>query len=199
MDSGDTKRDPEPEKTRPPVSALRYDTPFELYAGLPQIKDLTQNRPREGESGLDFLHRLASSTTPEEAITYTAFAARPKMAIWWGYECLRLMPEELSAADREIMEMVAYWTANPVNDVRFKTMKAALFAPVHSPAVHLGLAVGWSGGPIAPNDPAPVPISRGPRAINSAVLSMLAKSDLSRRSVILARFIDQAAALFRVY
>ena len=63
----------------------------------------------------------------------------------------------------------------------------------------LALAVGWSGGQIAPNDPAPVPIWRAPRSINSAVLSCLSKVDLDRRSVLLARFIDLSANLFRVY
>lgn len=189
----------EGEKTRPPVSALRFATPFELYAELPQIRDLTQHRPRETEEGLAYLARLRSSTTPEEAVTFTAFAARPKMAVWWAYECLRSMPEELSREDRELMERVALWTGNPEHQNRYEVMRMALFAPRRTPAVFLGLAVGWSGGQIAPNDPAPVPPFRTPRAINTAVLSCLARADLSRRSIRLARFIDLAQTLFQVY
>ena len=189
----------EPDKTQPPVSALRYDTPQELYTHMPSLAQMTQHRPREGEDALDFLYRLRGSTTPEEVVTFTAYAALPKMAIWWSYECLRQASDDLSPADRAMMELVATWTTYPDNENRYRTMKAALYAPVRSPAVYLGLAVGWSGGAVAPNDPAPVPAYRTPRAINTAVLSCLAGSDLSRRPVRLARFIEQAVSLFRIY
>lgn len=68
----------EPEKTQPPLSALRYATPAELYVAMPAVAQLTQHRPRESEEGIDFLMRLRASTTPEEAVTFTAFAALPK-------------------------------------------------------------------------------------------------------------------------
>jgi hypothetical protein len=187
------------DKTRPPVSALRYETPFELYAAMPAIKDLTQHRPREDEEALSFLRRLRSTTTPEEAVTYAAFAARPKMSIWWCYECLRTMPEELTNEDRALLELIAVWTTNPETENRYTVMKASLFAPRRTPSVLLGLAVGWSGNQIAPNDPAPVAPHRTPRAISSSVLSCLAKSNLQRRPIHLARFIDLAEALFKVY
>lgn len=189
----------EREKTRPPMGALRYETPVDLYAAIPQVAELTQHRPREGEDALEFLARLRSSTTPEEAVTYTAFAALPQMAVWWGHECLRTMPDLLDARDREMMEMIAGWTARPTTDMRHQIMRVALWAPARSPAVMLGLAVGWSGGSIAPNDPAPVPIFRAPRSINSAILSCLAKVDLARRPIHLARIINMAESLYRIY
>ncbi|MEM8849587.1 MAG: hypothetical protein AAGE03_06070 [Pseudomonadota bacterium] len=157
-----------------------------------------QHRPREGEESIDFLQRLRASTTPEEAVTFTAFAALPQMGVWWGYESLRSMPDAIGARDRELMELIAAWIATPTDDLRHRIMQAALFAPARTPAVMLGLAVGWSGGSIAPSDPAPVPIYRGPRSLNSAVLSSLAKMPLSRRSVHLARVISLAESLYRV-
>ena len=187
------------EKTQPPVSALRCDTPSDLYQTMPQLGRLIQNRPQEGEDGLSFLMRLRASTTPEDAVTFAAFAAQPKMAIWWGYECLRLAGDELSHDDRRMMELIATWTAYPGDEYRFRTASAALFSPKRSPAVFLGLAVAWSGGAIAPNDPAPVPQHRAPRAINSAVLSCLSQASLAERPVRLARFIDLAAPLFRSF
>lgn len=190
-DSGD--------KTQPPVSALRYETPHELYSEIPQIKRLLQHRPREDEDSMAFLSRLRSSTTPEEAVTYTAFAARPKMAIWWGYECVRNLPDDLSETDRALMEKVATWTTYPDAQNRYNAMQMALWQTPRTPAVLLAMAVGWSGGPLSPNDPAPIPNWRTPRSVNSAVLSCLSKVDLDQRSVLLARFIDLSAALFRVY
>ena len=187
------------EKTRPPMGSLRFETPQELFLKLPQIAELTQQRPRPGEDALAFLGRLRSSTTPEEAVTYTAFAALPQMAVRWGYECLRLMADHLDPMERPMMEMVAAWLAHPSTNLRQRIAREALWAPSRSPSVLLGLAVAWSGGPVAPNDPMPAPLFRAPRSVNSAVLSCLARADLNRRSVYLARFIDMAETLFRVY
>jgi len=97
----------EDDKTRPPSASLRYQELADLYAGIPQIADATQQRPRPTESTYDFMWRLRRSETPEDGITLTAFAFTPKIAIWWGHECLRTMPEALTAADHHFMQGVA--------------------------------------------------------------------------------------------
>jgi len=176
---------------------LRCESPGALFLAIPQIAEMVQLRPHDGETTAEFLWRLRSSTTPEEAVTYTCFAVMPQMAIWWGYECLRLLPEQIEPRDRPFLENIAAWTSSPTQDRRFLLMREALFAPFRSPSVMLALAVGWSGGPLAPNDPMPVPLHRAPRSINAAVLSCLARADLSRRSVLLARFISMAETLYR--
>jgi hypothetical protein len=186
------------ETTRPPSSTMRYSTPFELYAGFPEVKNLTLHRPREGDSVSDYMARLRGSTTPEEAVTFTAFAAQPAMAIWWAYGCLRTMADTLSPEDRGMMEMIAMWSGNPDNTNRWRVMKSALYAPKLTPVGYLGLAVGWSGGSVAPNDPAPVPSWRTPKAVNTAVLSSIAHISLQERSRSLARFIDLAGKMFEV-
>ena len=189
----------ESETTRPPQSCLRYESPVELYANIPQIAQLTQQRPRDEEGTLAFLARLRSSTTPEEAVTFTAFAALPKMAIWWGYQCVRTTMTEPRPEDKLLMDLVATWTRSPGDENRYRAIRSALWEPRRSPAVFLALAVGWSGGPIAPHDLAPVPVHRAPRAINSAILSSLATISLRERPGHLARFIDEAVSLFRVH
>ncbi len=188
----------EAEKTQPPVSHLRFNTPEELYINMPQIQNFTQHKPRENEGYFDFINRVKSSTTPEEVLTLTAFAAQPKMAVWWAYECLRTMPEFLKEADRELFKLVADWTSYPDAENRYRAMKVALWAPKTTPTVFLALAVGWSGGQFAPNDPAKIPPWRTPRAINSAVLSCLAQASLDRRTFYLARFIELTNSLFRI-
>ncbi|MFQ1701976.1 DUF6931 family protein [Loktanella agnita] len=187
------------EKTRPPAVATRYETLADLYAAIPQLADVTQQRPRAGDEALPYLMRLRQSTTPEEAVTFTAFAIQPKLAIWWGHECLRVMPDALTAVDRQMMELVAGWIGRPDTAMRHHVAREALWASAKSPGVHLALAVAWSGGSLAPNDPAPVHPSRAPRAINTAILSCLARAELSRRPIFLARFIDMAESLFKVY
>ncbi|WP_308916521.1 DUF6931 family protein [Jannaschia sp. LMIT008] len=185
------------DKTRPPVDALRYRMPRDLYAALPELAELTQHRPRGEEDAQAYLARLRSSTTPEDAVTFTAFAAVPHMAIWWGYESLRELPQAVGPRDRDLMGLVAAWTSTPTDDLRHRTMQRALFAPARSPAVMLGLAVGWSGGSIAPMDTAPVPPARAPRSIASAILSALARAPSGRRSVHLAGVIAVAETICR--
>lgn len=99
--------------TRPPVAILRHPTPQALFAAIPQIAQIVRRTPQDGEAVLDFLIRLRGSSTPEEAVSFTAFAVQPKMAIWWGYECLRGLPQRLDAADRAMLEAVAIWTQHP--------------------------------------------------------------------------------------
>lgn len=189
----------EPDKTKPPFARLRFETPFELYRAMPQVAQLTQHRPKEDEDLVTFLNRLRSSATPEEAITFAAFAAQPKMAIWWGYECLRQAADDLNKGERQMMEFVANWTQFPDDENRYRAMQMGLYAPIRTPAVYLCLAVGWSGGPIAPNDPAGVPPHRTPRAINTAVLSCLARANLQERPKRLEGFTDQAVSMLTVY
>lgn len=185
-------------ETQAPSATLRYATPSELYGHFPEVKTLTLHRPREGETVQAYMYRLRGSTTPEETITFTAFAAQPAMAIWWAYGCLRTMADSLSPEDRGLMELIATWSGNPDNTNRWRVMKSALYAPKLTPVGHLGLAVGWSGGSIAPNDPAPVPAWRTPKSINTAVLSSIAHVSLQERSRSMARFIDLAGKMFDV-
>ena len=185
--------------TRPPSTALRKSTPAELFAEIPEIRSMMTHRPREGESLRAFMVRLRDGATPEEVVTFTAFAAQPAMAIWWAYSCLRELADIMSPEDRGLMELIAAWSGNPDHASRWRVMKAGLYAPAPSPVVQLALAVGWSGGAIAPNDPAPVPAWRTPRAVNTAVLSGIAQVSLEERQRRLARFIDLAGKMFEVY
>jgi hypothetical protein len=195
----------EGEKTRPPtqmsaqVSVLRYPTPHELYGAMPQLRNLTQLRPREDESSLEFLARLQASPTPEETVTFAAFAAVPRVAVWWGYECLRNLRADFTPHDRELLDHIAQWSSSGDTHLRYEIMKVALFAERRTAAVMLGLAVGWSGAQIAPNDPSPVPPHRTPRAVNAAVLSALAQCQLANRPHHLLRLVRMAEQLFRAY
>lgn len=178
---------------------LRDAAPSELFVTIPQLGDLIKLRPRTDENGLRFLARLRASTTPEEAVTFTAFAAIPSAAAGWSYECLRLMADHLQPQERELMQHIANWLSEPTTRLRHEIMREALWAPNRSPSVLLALGVGWSTGSPTPNDPDRSPPHKTPVALNSAVLSCLARAELSRRSFYLARFLDMAEALFRAY
>lgn len=195
IDDGEKTQPP----TQPPVSALRYATPYELYANLPQLLNVTQLRPQDNETNVDFLNRLYQSQTPEEAVTFTAFAARPRMSVWWGYECLRSLRSDFSMADRDMLERIANWSTSGDNELRYAIMKTALFAERRTATMVLGLAAGWSGAQVAPNDPTPIPPHRTPGAVNAAILSALAQCQLANRPQHITKLVRLAESLFCAY
>jgi len=195
----ESKPNTEQDKTVPSSEALRFDSPSELYRRIPEIAGFTKHRPEEGEEPGSFLERLRASTTPEDAVTYSTFAATPLNAIALGVEAIRITLLDLSADDLHLLAWITQWLDHPSPENRWRVMQAALFAPRRSAVVYIGLAVGWSGGALAPNDPVTVPPWRAPKAVNAAILRAIGQVGLEQRSVSLARVLDLAAGLFRVY
>ena len=187
------------DQTVPPMRTLRYDRPVDLYREMPEVSGFTKHRPTDEEDAYGFLERLRASTTPEDAITYASFACTPKVAIQFGMDAIRITLPDLPPDEMQLMSWVSQWLDHPSTENRWRTLQVALFAPRRSPAVYLGLAVGWSGGPLAPNDPVSVPEWRTPRAVNAAVLRSIGQVGFEQRSVALARVLDLGAGLFRVY
>lgn len=180
----------------PPL--LRFDSPQALFAAIPYIRRLTTLRPRAGEENAGFLTRLRTSPTPEEAVTFAAFALSPAAAVCWGYECLRLMAEHLDPSERPMMERIAGWIAHPADRRRQDLLARALSSATAGPSVQLGLAAGWSGGALAQDDPREPEIWRCPEAVNNAVLGCLARAGVSRRSCYLSWFADMSDSLIQV-
>ena len=192
-------KEPEQDQTIPPLRALRIDRPTDLFQNVPEIAKFIQQHPSEDEDALSYFERLRRSPIPEEAITYTAFAAEPGVAISWTIEAIRFITPNLSADDTALMEQIERWFHDPKADNRWRVMQAALYAPRRTGTVNLGLAVGWSGGALAPNDPVTVPAWRSARAANAAILRALGEVEQAHRAENLARVLDLAAGMFRVY
>ena len=142
---------------------------------------------------------LRASQTPEDAVTFTAFALQPKAAVQWGLDSVLSVQGDLSAEDTQIVNGVVEWLRTQTTEARWKTFQMALFAPRKTAAVYLGLAVGWSGGPLAPNDLVTVPSWRTPRAVSSGVLRAIGQVGTENRKGNLDQVLDKAAGLFRVH
>ncbi|WP_146010282.1 DUF6931 family protein [Acidimangrovimonas sediminis] len=177
-------------------TTLPFASATEVYAAFPEIAaDLTA--PCENRPPLDFLAALAASATPEEALTFAAFALERRLAIWWGHECLRQLADRMTPRDLALMELAAAWVAEPGDGTRGAALEAARESEAKTPGVWIALAAGWSSGSMTPADqPAvPVPPHLCPRAINAAVLSALARVDRPGRPAMLARFARMARTL----
>ena len=185
----------DPERTLPPTAPLRMRAASDLFAAMPRLAALIHETPREGETVSDFTRRLERSPTPEDAVVLAAFALRPEAAIRWARD---LVQDAARPEDAGLLALVDAWLSagGPRDAERHATMRLALFAALPGPAVDLGLAVGWSGGTYAPNDPSAVPPFRAHRAVAAAVLGVLAVVPVSARSQWIGQAAGQAVSLF---
>ncbi|MQQ10626.1 hypothetical protein GFB49_19405 [Epibacterium sp. SM1979] len=184
--------------TVPPLRTLRHDSPSALYNALPEVAAFTKHRPMVEEDSFSYFERLRGSTTPEDAITFTAFAAEAKFSIHWALQAARSILPDPAAEEVHLLTAITQWLDAPGNQTRWRTLQLALFAHQRTPFVYLGLAVGWSGGMMAPNDPCRPPLWRSPCAVNAALLTTLARGGAEQRSVHMARILDASSPLFRM-
>ena len=176
------------EQTLPPAQTTRFDRAVVLFQQTPQMAELISARPTEDEGYRGFLERLRTSKTPEDAIIFAAFIIDTPLAIQWGMDVILKLSPDLPPEDAQLINWVSEWLEDPTSQARWKTLKVALFAARRSPAVYLGLAVGWSAGPLAPNDLVTVPSWRTPQAVSTAILRAIGQGKSYQR----ARNIDHA-------
>lgn len=178
---------------------LRCMRAAQLYVTLPKLGALTIARPHSGETLLNYFNRLRISAIPEEAITLAAFAPLPQLSIWWGHECLRLMPAALSGEDAKLLEQIGRWVVAPNAHLGGWIADRANRADPVTPTVRLGRATGWSRAGQTPAHSPHNLHSRGPSEINTAVLSTLAKAPIAHRAEFRKHILDLADCLFRAY
>ena len=136
-------------RTTEPAPGLRLQVAAEVFQALPGIAALMKARPRPEDHCLDFLRQLLAGPTPEEALTFMAFALMARQAVWWGHECLKAAPDLLTEQDSAMLPLIAAWVAEQDDSSRYAALDAGLRADSHGPGVWLALGAGWSGGSIS--------------------------------------------------
>lgn len=176
---------------------LRAARADRLFADIPEMAEDMETRPQEGEAALAFLDRLLKGDIPEEAVTFAAYALKPRHAVWWGHECLNALPDSQTDQDREMLALCAAWAADPGEETRYAALNAAESAGERGPGVWLAYGAGWSGGSMAdPDQPeVPCPAFATGRAVGGGVLSFLARTPQDRRRRTLGHFVSMAVYL----
>jgi hypothetical protein len=192
-----TRTDTHAPKTIEPAPGLRMQVAAELFAGFAGLPTLVTARPLPEQHCLDFLRQLRLGDTPEEALTFMAFALHPRPAVWWGHECLKAAPDLLTDQDRHMMELIAAWVAEQDDDTRYAALDAGLRVSEHGPGVWLALGAGWSGGSMSARGLPPVapPISALGQALNAGVNSALARVPQDKRRRMLDHYVGMAEVL----
>lgn len=189
--------DTTPPRTTEPCPGLRVQVAAELFEAMPPIAGLVMARPLPGQHCLDFLRQLVSGQTPEDALTFMAFALPARHGVWWGHECLKTLPDLLTPQDQEMMGLISTWVAEQEDDSRYRALEAGLRAEVHSPGVWLALAAGWSGGSISGRGLPPVspPVGATGQALNAAINTALARVPQDKRRRTIDHFASMAEVL----
>lgn len=175
---------------------LRFSTARDLFEAFPAALDDMAARPSDRAS-LEFLKDLAASPTPEDAITFSAYLLGLREAVWWGHQCLYMIPDKLGSDDLRMMALAEDWVRRPEEAQRVAALQAAMGTERKTPGVWIALAAGWSGGSMAGPDDMPVapPPYLTPKAVNAGVLSGLARVDRNARASTLKTFIDMGIRL----
>lgn len=187
------------DKSQQELGNMRFISAQDVFRDLPQIAEDMEATPDPEEGALDFLARLAGGPTPEDALTFAAYLLRPRHSVWWAHECLRIMEPWLQDQDRAMMALAAAWVGDPSETTRYEALEAAEANESKTPGVWLAHGVGWSGGSMAPADLPPVPPARFlvARAVNIAVLGILARCAAHERGSMREQFISMAGVLAR--
>jgi hypothetical protein len=177
---------------------LHFSTAKDLFEAFPTAAAEVRGRP-DVEAPLEFMAALADSPTPEEAITFGAYALPRRKAVWWGHQCLTMLDPYLSGLDRQMLQLAESWVREPEEAQRAEAMNQGMAAPVKSPGVWIALAAGWSGGSMSPPElprVAPPPYLT-PRATGVGILSVLALGSPAQRAETLRSFVDMGISLAR--
>lgn len=175
---------------------LRFSTARDLFQAFPTaLEDMTAS-PSD-RSSLEYLKGLVAGPTPEEAITFTAYLLEPREAVWWGHQCLNMIPDKLGSDDLRMMALAESWVRRPDETERNAALQAGMDSQRKTPGVWIALGAGWSGGSMMGPDMAPVapPPYLTAKAINAGVLSGLARVDRAARASTLAAFVDMGIRL----
>jgi hypothetical protein len=185
------------EQTLPPARTTRFDRAVDLFQKMPHMAEFISVHPTQDEGYRGFIERLRTSKTPEDAIVFMAFALDSHMAVRWGMEFVLSLSPDLTPEDTQLINWISEWVEDPTSQTRWKMLQMALFAPRCSPAVYLGLAVGWSAGPLAPNDLVTVPTWRTPQAISTAILRAIGQEKSDQRAGNIAQALERATEFLR--
>jgi hypothetical protein len=172
------------------VTALRFTTAREVFVAFPQAAEYLTAAPTDDPPPV-FMRALANSPTPEDALTFCAFALGRREAVWWGCQCVRLV--EGNAADlNPFLQAAEGWVRDPEEENRRAALSIGMASDRQMPGPWLALAAGWSGGSMSPveGSPVPPPPHLTGSAVRGAVLMSLARTGAKERGALLSACVD---------
>lgn len=157
------------------MSRLRFTTAHEVFEAFPTAADDIKSASTN-DTPLVFMRTLATSGTPEDAVTFCAYTLGRREAVWWACQCVRAIAQVQPGGEHETLRAAEDWVREPDEERRQTALKLGMGNDRRTPFPWLALAAAWSGGNISPMEGAFV--TAGPqmtaRAVRIAILVALA-------------------------
>ncbi len=180
------------------MAASRFTTASQVYDAFPGItRDITA-LPTEDEP-LAFLAKLASSASPEDAITFCAYLLDKRQAVWWAVRCLKELGLPRSRDEEIALKVAEAWVRDPEEHRRLTALQLGLSGDHNLAPVWAAFAAGSAGGTLVVGDMPgpPVPSHGTARCARVAVLAALAGIAARDRSRNLAACVEIGRSLLK--
>lgn len=175
---------------------IKFQTAEDLLAAFPTLGDDIETRP-DGSEPLAFMRRLAAGEAPEDSLSFFAYLAPRREAVWWCCRCLDALGLGTGAGAMALAAARA-WVERPDDNERIAALRAAESADDELAEAWAAYGAAWSGGNIAPPG-SPAPVSAVPnltaKAVRAAVLVAVTAAPREERPDRLERCLAEAFAV----
>ncbi len=176
----------------------RFLTATEVFDAFPALVD-DVTAPPAAEPPMAYLRALASGPTPEDALTFAAYALPRREAVWWACQCVRTLEGVQPGGEDELLRAAEAWVREPDEDRRQAALRLGTETDHRAASTWLALAAAWSGGNVSRFEGAfvrPTP-EQTAKAARVAILIALARVGAKERSRRLSLCVDGAVRLMQ--
>lgn len=176
----------------------RFNTAREVFQAFPSTDDDISAKPTD-DPPLAFLAALRRSETPEDAVSFLAYALGRREAVWWGAQSVRFLAKVHPGAEDAPLQAAEAWVRDPDDQRRREALRLGMTGNRRLATCWVALAAGWSGGNIGPSADAVVAATpeMTPRAVRTAILVALATVSAKDRGSRLQTCVDTGLPLLK--
>lgn len=173
----------------------KFERSRDVLAAFPTLRDDMDAAVGE-DPPLDFAQALLSGATPEDALTFLAYALPRRDAVDWCCRCVRRVDV---VDDGVALAAAEDWARDPTEERRRRALGIADNAPSREPQTWAAYGAGWAGGNLSP-DGAPAVLAAPhltAKAVRAALLIAIALGPPKQRRTRLAECVDEVTARAR--
>lgn len=176
----------------------RFSTAREVFEAFPSAESDISAAPSD-EAPPAYLAGLRASPTPEDAVSFLAYALGRREAVWWAAQGVRLLADIHAGAEDAPLKAAEAWVREPDDLNRREALRLGMTGNRRLATSWVALAAGWSGGNIAPGPGAVVAATpeMTPKAVRTAILVALATVTARDRAGRLQACVDAGLPMLR--
>lgn len=136
---------------------LKHDTAL-VYCKPLELSEDARKRMDDKIKVPAYVELLAGAGLLDDAIKVLAYHLKPRLTVWWGWECVQKSAGDQLKPDELIAFNAAYeWIANPLDPIRRTAHQCAENAKMQGAGSWIAMAAFWSGDSLMPANLPKVP------------------------------------------